>query len=94
VHLVLQLLISLICPSDLVKGAYPITVFNQNVIVSTNRDQEEYYLHVVEHVNPLLPFGSLTTDIKHPIGEISELENSLSNARSTQTSSQNVLVGW
>ena len=33
---------------------YAIAVFHQHVIISADRDKEEYDLNVVEHVDPLL----------------------------------------
>ena len=62
------------------KIAYPIPIFNQNVVVTADRDQKENHLHVVEDVNPLLSLRPLAADIKHTVGQVSKIEDSLGDA--------------
>lgn len=52
-HLVLKD-VSFLLAAPMVCDTYAIAVFHQHVIVSADRDEEEYDLNVVEHVDPLL----------------------------------------
>lgn len=54
-------------------------VFEQKLIVLRNGDEEEDGGDVLEAVNPLFPFRSLATDIKHAVGEVTNDECRLGN---------------
>lgn len=72
--------------------AYPIPVFNQNVVVTANGYQKEHDLDVVENVYPFLPLRSLTTNIDHFVYEVAQLEDGLGDTGRPQSCAQNVLV--
>lgn len=74
-------------------GAYAIAVFDQHVVIATDSDQEEYHLHVVEDVDPLLAFRSLSTNIEHAVCEVTSVKDGLADAGGAETCAQNVLVG-
>lgn len=62
-------------------GTYPISIFNQGLIVAANGHQEQDDLDVVKNVDPLLPLRPLTADIEHSVGEAAKIENCLVDAR-------------
>lgn len=47
--------------------AYLITLFQQNLIIFTQRDTENNGCDVFEAMDPLLAFASLSSDIKHTV---------------------------
>ena len=51
-----------------------IPVFDQDVVVPTDCDEEEHDLHIVENVDPLLSLGSLPADVEHAVCKIPQLE--------------------
>ena len=64
------------------------------MVESADSDQEEHNLDIVEDVDPLLPFGSLSTNIEHLVREVSSLENGLADARRAETCAEDILVIW
>jgi hypothetical protein len=58
-------------------GTHAIPVFYQHVVVTTDGNEEQYNLHVVEDVDPLLSLRPLTTDIHHLVCEVAQLEDGL-----------------
>lgn len=72
--------------------AYPIPVFNQNVIVTTNGYQKKHDLDVVKNMYPFLPLRSLTTNIDHFVNKVAQFEDRLGDTGRPQTCAQNVLV--
>jgi hypothetical protein len=58
-------------------GTHAIFVFKETHVVTGDRDQEEQAIDVLEAMNPLLPLGSLTTDIKHSVAELAKIEDRL-----------------
>ena len=38
------------------KLTYAVSVFDQDLIISTDGHQEQHNLHVIKHMNPLFPF--------------------------------------
>ena len=67
-------------------------IFEEQLIIFGDGDQEENCGDILEAVNPLLAFRSLTTNIKHAVGEIADDKGSLSDTSSLDTRSQNILV--
>jgi len=61
-------------------SAYAIPVFNQYVVVPADGDEEQHHLHVVEDVDPLLPFRALSTHVEHAVGEVARIEDRLGDA--------------
>ena len=61
-------------------GAYAIAVFDKDVVIAADGDEEEHHLHVVEDVYPLLTLRSLAADIEHAVGEIAGVEEGLADA--------------
>lgn len=71
-----------------------ILVLNQTLIVTRNGDQEQETVHVLETVNPLLPFRPLAADIEHSIRQLAEVEDRLGNARGSKSRPEEILVCW
>ena len=67
-------------------------VFEEKLVVFRNSDQEEYRGHILEAMNPFLPLGPLSTNIKHAVGEIADNECGFGDAGGLDTRSENVLV--
>jgi hypothetical protein len=63
------------------------------MVITAYGDEEQDYLYVVEDVNPLLPLGPLTTNIKHAIRQVAEFEYSLGDTGRPQPRSEDVLIG-
>lgn len=51
------------------------------MIVAADCDKEKNDLHVVENMNPLLPFRPLSTNVEHSVCKVSELEYGLGDTR-------------
>jgi len=60
---------------------YPVSVFDQDMVVAADGDEEQDHLYVVEDVDPLFPLGPLATDIDHFVGKVAQLEDGLGDAR-------------
>ena len=69
-------------------------VLKKQLIVLRNGDQEEDGGNVLEAVNPLLTFGTLSSDIKHSVCELADNEGSLGDTSGLNTRSQDILVVW
>lgn len=44
-------------------------------------------------MNPLLPLGTLTTDVEHTVGEITDNERRFGDTRGLDTGTKDILVG-
>jgi len=75
-------------------GTYGIAVFNKDGVVSADGDKEEYSLGVVEYVDPLLPFTSLSANIKHAVYQIAHIEIRLAYAGGAKSSVEDILICW
>lgn len=58
---------------------YAVLILHQALVVSTDRDEEHKTVDILETVYPLLPFGSLATDIEHPVRQLAQVEDRLGN---------------
>ena len=67
-------------------------IFEQQLVVLRDGDQEENGGDVLEAVDPLLSLRSLTTDIEHTVGEVADDERGLSDTSCLDTRSKNILV--
>ena len=79
-------------PSPRAFGTYAILVLHQALVVSADRYQEHKAVDVLEAMYPLLPFGSLTTDIEHPVRQLAQVEDRLGDTGRLQSGLQEVLV--
>lgn len=68
-------------------------IFEQQLIVLGNGDQEQDSSNVLKAVDPLLSLGSLTTDVEHSVGEIADDEGGLGDTGSLDTRTEDILVG-
>ena len=68
-------------------------IFEEQLVVFGDSNQEKDRGHVFEAVNPLLPFGSLTTNIKHPVGQIANDECGFRDTGGLDTRAEDILVG-
>ena len=66
-------------------GTYGISVFDQRLVVTTDGDQKQQAVYVLEAVNPLLTLRSLSTNIEHAVCECSKVENRLGNSSRSQS---------
>jgi hypothetical protein len=69
-------------------------VFEQELVVFRDGNKEENGGNIFEAVDPLLPFGSLATDVEHTVGQIANDEGGLSDTGSLDTRPKNVLIIW
>lgn len=67
-------------------------VFKQQLIVLGNGDQEQDRSNVLEAVYPLLSLGSLTTDVEHAVGKVTDDECSLGDTGCLDTRAKDILV--
>lgn len=67
-------------------------IFEQQLVVFGDCDEEKDGGNVLEAVNPLLPFGSLATNIEHAICEISNDESSFGDTGRLYTRTEHILV--
>lgn len=69
-------------------------VFEEQLIVLGDGNEEKDGGDVLKAVDPFLPLGSLTSDIEHAVGKLADDESSLSNTSGLHSRSQNILVVW
>lgn len=67
-------------------------VLEKKLIVFGDGDQEKNRGDVLEAVNPLLSFRSLTTNIVHAIGEFANVKGGLSDASGLDSGAKNILI--
>lgn len=67
-------------------------IFEQQLIVLGDGDEEEDGGNVLEAVNPLLSLGSLTTDIEHSVGEVTDDEGGLGDTSGLDTRPKDILI--
>lgn len=67
-------------------------IFEKQLIVLGNGDQEENGGDVLEAVDPLLAFATLSTDVEHTVRKIANNESRFRNTGRLDTRSQNILV--
>lgn len=67
-------------------------VFHQALIVATHSSYEQQTMNTLEAVHPLLPFWSLTADVKHVVWQLTQIEQSFCYTCCSQARSQDILV--
>lgn len=67
-------------------------VFEQQLVVLGNSDEEQNGRHILEAVNPLLTLRPLATDVEHAVSEVTNDKGRLRDTGSLDTGSQDVLV--
>ena len=67
-------------------------IFEKQLVVLGNGDQEENGGDILEAVNPLLTLGSLTTDVEHTVGQIANNEGGLGDTGGLDTGAEHILV--
>jgi hypothetical protein len=67
-------------------------IFKQKLVVFRNGDQEEDGGHVLETMDPLLTFGTLSTDVEHTVGQVANNKGSLSDTGGLDTRAEHILV--
>ena len=73
--------------------SYPIPVLQERLVVAARSDQEEDDVDIVEGVDPLFAFGSLTTNIDHAVRQAGKIEDRFADTGGSQSSSEDVLIG-
>lgn len=63
------------------------------MVVAADGYEEQDDLDVVEDVDPLLAFRSLSTNVEHAVGEVASVEDGLANAGGAESCTEDVLVG-
>lgn len=71
---------------------YHALILVQHLIILAERNQEDESSDILETVYPLLPFASLTTDVKKLVRKLADLEGSLSYACRLDTTPKDVLI--
>jgi hypothetical protein len=67
-------------------------VLEQKLVIFGNGDQEEDCGNILKAVYPFLSFRTLTTDIEHPVCEVSDNESCLGDTSGFDTRPKNILV--
>lgn len=67
-------------------------VFEEELVIFGDSHQEEDSGDVLEAVNPLLTLRSLSTNVKHSVGEVANNESSLGDTSRLDSRSENILV--
>ena len=67
-------------------------IFEQQLVVLGDGNQEKDRGDIFETVDPLLPFGTLTTDVEHPVCQIANDECGFSDTGSLHTGTEDILV--
>lgn len=67
-------------------------IFKQKLVVLGNGDKEENGGDVLEAVNPLLSLRTLTTDVEHAVGQVTNDECRLGNTSCLDTRAENILI--
>lgn len=67
-------------------------IFEKELVVLGDGDKEENGGDILEAVNPLLTFGTLTTNVEHAVGEVANNESGLGDTGCLDTRTENVLV--
>lgn len=68
-------------------------IFEQQLVVLGDGDQEEDGSDVLEAVDPLLSLGTLSTDIEHAVRQVADEEGGLGDTGGLDTGAQDILVG-
>lgn len=69
-------------------------IFEEQLIVLGDRDQEEDGSDILETMDPLLTLRTLSTDVEHPVCELADDECGLCNTGGLNTRPQDILVVW
>ena len=69
-------------------------VFHQTLIVAAECGHKHKAMYSFEAMYPLLPFRTLTTNIKHMIVQLAEFEEGLCDARRAKAGTKNILIVW
>lgn len=74
------------------RGTYRRLILHQALVVAAQSSYEHQTVDAFEAMHPFLPLRSLTTDVKHVVPQLPELEQCLGDARGTQPRSEHVLI--
>lgn len=69
-------------------------VLKQELVVLRDGYQEENGCYILKAVDPLLTFRSLTTNIKHTVGQVANNESGFSDTGCFDTRPEDILVCW
>jgi hypothetical protein len=67
-------------------------IFEEKLVVLGDGDEEENGGDILEAVDPLLTFGTLTTNVEHAVGEVTNDEGGFGDTGGLDTGTENVLV--
>ena len=67
-------------------------VFEQQLVVLGDGDQEKDRGNVLEAVDPLLSLGTLATNVEHAVGQVTDDEGSLGDTSGLDTRPEDILV--
>ncbi len=73
---------------------YRVFIFNQALIVATQRNEEEYGCDVLKAVYPLSPFALLSTDIQHVHLMTSQSKDGFVYSHCPRPSADDILISW
>lgn len=68
-------------------------VFEEQLVVLGDGDQEENGGNILEAVNPLLTLGTLTTNVEHAVCQVSDDECGLGDTGGLDTGTEDILIG-
>lgn len=67
-------------------------IFEQQLVVFGDGNQEKNGGDIFEAVNPFLPLRTLTTNVEHPVGQVANDEGSFRDTGSLDTRTEDILV--
>lgn len=68
-------------------------VFEEQLVILGDGDEEQNGSNVLEAVNPLLSLGSLATNVKHAVCKVTDNECGLGDTGGLDTGTEDILVG-
>jgi hypothetical protein len=72
--------------------AYHSFIFNQRLVIFRNGHQENDGCNTLKAMNPFLSLATLTADVKHAIGQVTNDKNSLCDTGRLDSRPQNILI--
>lgn len=69
-------------------------IFEQELVIFGDGDQEKDSGDILEAVDPLLSLGTLSTNVEHAVGELFDDEGGLGDTGGLDTRAEDILVVW
>ena len=73
-------------------NTYSVLILDQTLIVTADSNKEQQRRDVLEAMDPLFAFRPLSSNVKHAVGQRTEIEDGLCDAGGLQTGTEDILV--